>query len=297
MALLPFSTIAKEDSGDLLAKAFNALDKADLVTAKHYAEKISNPVGKTLITWQRLRRGNGAWGEYVDFLAENPDWPGLQRLRSRGEAAIPPNHNPTQVRAYFKNQLPQTGSGSLRLAEAFTAQGRGADAKAEAKRAWLSLTLQQHEMNSLLHRYSGSLSRYHQKRLEFLLWNGHTNEASRMLALVSPGQQKLAKARIALQETTKGVDALINAVPANLRNGGGLAYDRFQWRIRKGRWDDAQKLLAEQSTDIEQLGLPEKWGPRRRGFARRAMRMGKIDLAYNLASQHGLSKGGYYADL
>lgn len=297
MALLPFSTIAKEDSGDLLAKAFNALDKADLVTAKHYAEKISNPVGKTLITWQRLRRGNGAWGEYVDFLAENPDWPGLQRLRSRGEAAIPPNHNPTQVRAYFKDQLPQTGSGSLRLAEAFTAQGRGADAKAEAKRAWLSLTLQQHEMNSLLHRYSGSLSRYHQKRLEFLLWNGHTNEASRMLALVSPGQQKLAKARIALQETTKGVDALINAVPANLRNGGGLAYDRFQWRIRKGRWDDAQKLLAEQSTDIEQLGLPEKWGPRRRGFARRAMRMGKIDLAYNLASQHGLSKGGDYADL
>jgi soluble lytic murein transglycosylase len=195
MAFLPFNAIAKEDSGDLLAKAFNALDKADLVTAKHYAEKISNPVGKTLITWKRLRRGNGAWGEYVDFLVENPDWPGLQRLRSRGEAAIPPNHNPTQVRAYFKDQLPQTGSGSLRLAEAFTAQGRGADAKAEAKRAWLSLTLQQHEMNSLLHRYSGSLSRYHQKRLEFLLWNGHTNEASRMLALVSPGQQKLAKAR------------------------------------------------------------------------------------------------------
>lgn len=297
MALLPFSTIAKEDSGDFLAKAFNALDKADWVTAKHYAEKISNPVGKTLITWQRLRRGNGAWGEYVDFLAENPDWPGLQRLRSRGEAAIPPNHNPTQVRAYFKDQLPQTGSGSLRLAEAFTAQGRGADAKAEAKRAWLSLTLQQHEMNSLLHRYSGSLSRYHPKRLEFLLWNGHTNEASRMLALVSPGRQKLAKARIALQETTKGVDALINAVPANLRNGGGLAYDRFQWRIRKGRWDDAQKLLAEQSTDVEQLGLPEKWGPRRRGFARRAMRMGKTDLAYNLASKHGLSKGSDYADL
>ena len=297
MSFLPFNAIAKEESDNLLARAFNALEKSDWETAKHYAEKISNPVGKTLITWQRLRQSNGAWEEYVNFLDENPDWPGLKRLRSRGEAAILPNQNPKQVRAYFKDQLPQTGSGSLRLAEAFTAQGRIAEAKAEAQRAWLNLTLHQHEMNSLLQKHSGHLSRFHQKRLEFLLWNGHTKDASRMLALVSPDQQKLAKARIALQETIKGVDALIEAVPTSLRNDSGLAYDRFQWRIRKGRWDDAQKLLAEQSADIKRLGLPEKWGPRRRGFARRAMRMGETDLAYQLASQHGLSKGGDYADL
>ena len=296
-ALIPCNAIAKEELGNLLARAFDALDTSDWVTAKHYAEKISDPVGKTLITWQRLRRNNGAWEEYLDFVDENPDWPGLKRLRSLGEAAIPPNHNPTQVRAYFKEQLPQTGSGSLRLTEALIAHGRSAEARAEAKRAWLNLTLQQHEMNSLLQKYSDSLSRYHQKRLEFLLWNGHTDAASRMFALVSPDQQKLAKARIALQETTRGVDALIKAVPASLRNDGGLAYDRFQWRIRKGRWDGAQKLLAEQSIDIKRLGLPAKWGPRRRGFARRAMRMGKTELAYQLASQHGLSKGVDYADL
>ena len=94
MAFLPFNAIAKEESDNLLARAFNALEKSDWETAKHYAEKISNPVGKTLITWQRLRQSNGAWAEYVNFLDENPDWPGLKRLRSRGEAAILPNQNP-----------------------------------------------------------------------------------------------------------------------------------------------------------------------------------------------------------
>lgn len=297
MALLPIGAAAQEEEGDLLATAFAAVNGEDWVSADHYASQMSDPVGSTLVTWQRLRRGEGDWSEYTEFLSENPDWPGLQRLRRRGEAAIPANHNPAAVRAYFKDQLPQTGTGSLRLTEAFAAQGRTADARAEAKRAWTTLTLQQHEMTSLLTKYSGSLSRYHQKRLEFLLWDGHTREASRMLALVSPDQQKLAEARIALQRASKGVDAVIKAVPESLQNDGGLAYDRFQWRVKKGRWEDAQKLLVEQSASIANLGRAEKWGPRRRGFARRAMRMGETDLAYWLASQHGLKAGGDYADL
>jgi soluble lytic murein transglycosylase len=297
LALFPFSAHAQEEDGDLLATAFAAVNSADWVTADHYAEQMFDPIGSVLVTWQRLRRGEGHWEEYVDFLSEHHDWPGLKRLRRLGEAAIPPNHTPAEVRAYFKDQLPQTGTGSLRLTEALAAQGRTADARAEAKRAWTTLTLKQHEMTGLLTKFSGSLSRDHQKRLEFLLWNGHTREASRMLALVTPDQQKLAEARIALQRASKGVDTVIKAVPAHLQNDGGLAYDRFQWRVKKGRWDDAQKLLVEQSADVKQLGLPEKWGPRRRGFARRAMRMGETELAYWLASQHGLSSGSDYADL
>ncbi|WGI22348.1 lytic transglycosylase domain-containing protein [Amylibacter sp. IMCC11727] len=296
-ALLPLGATAQEEDGDLLATAFSAVASEDWVTADHYASQMSDPVGSTLVTWQRLRRGEGHWEEYTEFLRDNPDWPGLKRLRRRGEAAIPPNHNAAEVRAYFRDQLPQTGTGSLRLAEAFAAQGRTADARAEAIRAWTTLTLQQHEMTGLLNKFAGSLSRYHQRRMDFLLWGGHTREAGRMLPLITPDQQKLAQARIALQRASKGVDAVIAEVPKALQSDGGLAYDRFQWRVKKGRWDDAQKLLVEQSTNTATLGIPEKWGPRRRGFARRAMRMGDTELAYWLASQHGLKSGADYADL
>ncbi len=297
LALLPFGAFAQEEDGDLLATAFSAISSEDWVTADHYASQMSDPIGSDLVTWQRLRRGEGHWDEYADFLKENPEWPGLQRLRRLGEAAIPENHNAADVRAYFSKQLPQTGTGSLRLTEAFATQGRTADARSEAVRAWTTLNLQQHEMTGLLTKFAGSLSRYHQKRMDFLLWDGHTREAERMLPLVSPDQQKLALARIALQRASKGVDLVIKEVPASLQNDGGLAYDRFQWRVKKGRWDDAHKLLVEQSSNIKKLGKPEKWGNRRRGFARRAMRMGEIDLAYWLASQHGLSSGSDFADL
>jgi len=207
------------------------------------------------------------------------------------------DHKATEVRSFFATQLPQTGTGSLRLTEAFASQGRTADARAEAARAWTELNLKQHEMSELLKRFGGSLSRVHQKRMDFLLWEGHTREAEGMLSFVTPDQQKLALARIALQRASKGVDAVIKDVPKHLQNDGGLAYDRFQWRVKKGRWDEAQKLLVEQSTNIKNLGRAEKWGSRRRGFARRAMRMGETELAYWLASQHGLTTGGDYADL
>ncbi|MCP5076332.1 MAG: lytic transglycosylase domain-containing protein [Rhodobacteraceae bacterium] len=286
-----------EEDGDLLSTTLAAIATGDWVTAEHFAGKISDPVGADFVVWQRLRSGEGDWEEYESFLAENPDWPGLKRLRRKGEAAIPVEHDAAKVRAYFADQLPQTGTGSLRLAEAFAAQGDISGARTEAIRAWTDLTLQQHEASQLLDKFKGSLSRHHARRLENLLWNGEKKAAERMLSLVPSAQQKLAKARIALQRASKGVDAAIAAVPEDLQNDAGLAYDRFAWRLKKDRWDEAQTLIAERSGNLEKLGRPEAWSNRRRTFARRAMRAGEDDLAYWLASQHELSSGSDFADL
>ncbi|MEM7439453.1 MAG: lytic transglycosylase domain-containing protein [Pseudomonadota bacterium] len=283
--------------GDLLATAWTAAGSGDWVTADHYASEMKDVVGRTLITWQRLRRGEGDWQEYLTFLKDHGDWPGLKRLRLRGEAAIPAEYDPATVRAYFAEQPPQTGTGSLRLAEAYAAQGRTSEARTEVQRAWTSLRLTAFEEEKLLEKYRGALGRHHIKRLEFLLWDGHTKEAERQMARVDAARQKLARARIALQRASAGVDTLIGAVPEALQDDPGLAYDRFQWRVKKNRWDDAQKLLVEQSAETAKLGRPDKWGKRRRGFARRAMRAGDDDLAYWLASQHGLTEGSDYADL
>lgn len=287
----------EEDNGDLLSTAYNAIDNKDWVSADHYASQISDPIAVDLVTWERLRQGEGDWEEYRAFLAANGDWPGLKRLRRKGEAAIPQGANPTIVRSYFENQLPQTGVGSLRLAEAYATQGRNGEARSEAIRAWNEMSLKEHEENALYAQYKGVLLRHDLKRLDNLLWRGLTREAGRMLDRVPAGNIKLANARIGLQRASQGVDALIEAVPKNLQSDPGLAYDRFQWRVKKGRWDDAQELLAHQTGSLKKMGQPEAWAGRRRGFARRAMRAGDADLAYWLASQHGLKKGSDFADL
>jgi soluble lytic murein transglycosylase len=287
----------EEENGDLLSTAFIAVDDEDWVSADHYAAQISDPVGVNLVVWERLRRGEGNWQEYLDFLGQNSDWPGLKRMRRKGEASIPPDADPTVVRAYFANQMPQTGTGSLRLVQAYTAQGRKAEARIEVIRAWTEMTLSRHEEKTLYKKYNGVLLQYDIRRLDNLLWRGLTREAGRMLSRVPAGYAKLANARISLQRASKNVDTQIGAVPEALQSDPGLAYDRFIWRVKKGRWDDAQEFLAHQTGSVQKLGRPEAWSNRRRGFARRAMRAGDADLAYWLASQHDLTEGSDFADL
>lgn len=286
-----------EKNADFLIKAFNAAHNKDWDAADHYASKISDPVGHDLITWERLRTGKGTWAEYIDFLKARADWPGLKRLRRKGEAAIPEDGDPGLIRAYFADQLPQTGMGSLRLAAAYETQGHTSKAQDEVVRAWVDIALTKDEEIALYKKYKDILSPHNSARLDNLLWRERLQDAERMLDKVSPAYAKLAKARIGLQRTVSDVDVLIASVPKDLQTDAGLAYDRFQWRIKKGRWDDAQDFLIDQNTSLEKLGRPEAWSNRRRGFARRAMRADDAELAYRLASNHHLTSGSDYADL
>ena len=258
---------------------------------------ISDPVARDLLEWQRLRRDNGKWADYVAFLAEHPDWPGLKSLRAKGEVKIPSDADPQEVITYFIAEQPQTGLGAVRLVSAYEESGQPDKARAEAIRAWTSLSLSSTLETTLLSKYEDTLKPHHIARQDMLLWRERITAARRMMPLVPEGHQKLALARIALQETADGVDAAIAKVPEELQLDGGLAYDRFIWRVKKNRWDDAEELLAEQSADVSNLGRAEEWGNRRRTYARRAMRAGDPDLAYWLASQHGLKEGSDYADL
>ncbi len=293
----PIAAQTPEKDGAILASALDAANSKDWLTAASVAEGLSDPVGVEIIDWMRLRAGEGTFAEYEFFLSENADWPGLKRLQQVGERTIPVDLAPARVLSYFSSRLPQTGTGVIRYAAAQTALGREAEASAEVVRAWQGMTLTSAEMRQLSDEYAGVIEGLHSKRLEWLLWEGHTKSAEAMYEFVSDPEQKLAEARIGLQRGINGVDALVAAVPAALADDPGLAYDRFTWRIKKGFWDSASEMLEERTNSLEMLGRPEYWASRRRGFARRAMRMERIEQAYELASQHYLTSGSDYADL
>ncbi len=287
------------DNGDRMAAVLLAVEAGDWATAAHQASEIPDPMALLLVEWFRLRAGDGDWDEYVDFLARHPDWPGLKRLRRMGETNMPRGLPSEEVRSYFAVQPPQRGRGALLLAEAYQQIGRTADARDELIRAWTEFSLARSEEEALLKSFGGVLSRYHSKRLDMLLWRGLTREAQRMLLRVNAGEQALARARIALRRGTSGVDDLIKAVPNALKDDPGLAYERFIWRIKRDRWDEAEELLTTLAKKEAKLGRPSSWSSRRRGFARRALRRGETQTAYTLASRHGLTAtDGYdYADL
>ncbi|SDO89192.1 soluble lytic murein transglycosylase [Lutimaribacter pacificus] len=278
-----------------LASALDAVRGSDWTTARALAQRAGDP-GPDIVEWHRLRAGDGTLAEAVDFLDRNADWPGLDLLRRRSEATVDKAPDDLVLR-FFDGQIPQTGTGALAHARALSAAGRDGAAEIGLVLAWRTLALDDEEQAAFLDRHATILKPHHEARLDMALWRGLSRDAARMLPLVGDGWKALAAARMALRGDRDGVDALIAAVPADLADDPGLAYERFDWRIRKGRTDDAIALLLERSASVDGLGQPESWAGWRRYLARAEMRAGRAENAYALAASHWLTGGSNYADL
>ncbi len=257
-------------------------------------------VGHDVIEWQRLRAGEGRLGEYEDFLARRPDWPGLPLLREKGEEAVARSDDPARVISWFKAGQPETGTGALAYVRALLASGRAAEAETEAMRAWAELPFSADEEAALIALLPDAVGFVHELRLGNLLWDGRRTEAERMLSRVPQDLRALVRARLALQTESKGVTGLIEAVPKARAGDPGLAFDRFIWRMKKDLYDEAQELIVERSTSADALGRPEAWAERRAVLARYLLRNGKAQAAYRVAAKHYLptdSGASTYADL
>lgn len=260
----------------------------------------SDEISADLVEWHRLRGGDedARLGDYEAFLAKRPDWPGLALLKQKGEVAVARSDDPARVIAYFGADKPATGKGAVAMVRALIQSGRPGEAEAEAHRAWAVLKLEAEDEAALLEMQGEAMAVAHEVRLDNLLWDGkRTTEALRMLPRVSADWQALAKARMALRSDKPGASALIDAVPAALKDDPGLAYERFLWRMRRDNYPDAAALLQERSDSAARLGRPEEWAERRALLSRWMMRNGQEKAAYRLAAAHHLADGGARADL
>ena len=296
---LPAMIVRADDPG-LLAQALRAADDGNWDTAQADG-KASGKLAADIIAWRRLREdaAKAPFAAYRDMLLRHPDWPGLKMLRKQGEEAISGAEAPDLIVSYFSGGAPQTGAGSLALARAYAAQGDPAAAEAEAIRGWRNLPMRDADQAAFLAAYGAALADHHGGRISAMLWADNLNDAKRMLPLVSDSTRAVAAARIALQEDADGITKLVKAVPDKMAGSAGLAYDRFRWRIRKDKYDDAIALMLERSGSVESLGDPEAWADWRRKLARKEMREGDAHRAYKLASRHHLQPedGEDYADL
>lgn len=263
-----------------------------------YALIGTDPLARDLLTWTRLRDGDGTFGDYLAFVAARPDWPGMDRLRARGEEVIEKGTDPQLILRWFAGQTPQTGEGATRLAEALYATGNGPRAATVLREAWLGLGLSDEGHAAMMEAFPDVLRPWHAGRTDAMLWRWRTSDATRMLPLLAPDARALAAARIAYITGT-GVDAAVKAVPQALRNDPGLAYDRYNWLAGRGRNSEAIALLLARTDDPAKLVQPWRWAGWRRQLARFDMRQGNYDEAYKLASHHHLTPddGESYADL
>ena len=278
-----------------IARALDAVRNRDWTGAEQDVQQ-EGQIARDIIEWHRLRAGEGRPSEVLDFLARRPDWPGLPYLRKQSEEGFA-SARTDQVMALLAHGPPQTPEGTLIMARALEASNRRAEAEALVILAWQEMAIGPETHDAFLDRYAPLLRRHHEARMDFVLWQGWESNTDRMMPLVDDGWQRLARARIGLRLQVSGVDDLIAAVPAALRDHPGLNYERFLWRARKNRDASAIELLLSES-EAGRLGRPEEWAGRRRALAREQMRDGAYGTAYRIAATHGLTPDmGYaYAD-
>jgi len=288
LAAFPAAAQNMQQRGDRMAEAIVAMKADNWQSASRIVAATGEPAAVIYADWRRLRAGDGHWPEYRDFIKTHADWPGLPFLSKKGEASIPANARADEVVAYFDAHAPQTGTGALRLAAALQSLGRTAEAEGAIVAAWTGLALTQLERETIQGRYGRLAGPLNWTRTDTMIWDGEMGQAEAMLPFLDAGQAALARARIELRRNKDGVNALINKVPASLAKDPGLAHDRFVWRHRRDLDNSAIELILSRSTSREALGRPEAWADRRARLARQAMRDGRVDTAYRLASTHRL---------
>lgn len=281
---------------EIIGEALHATEMDEWPRAFRLMESIQDPLASKLFHWLTLvdDKKNAEFDELASFILENPTWPRIDELQALAESRLTDSADQALTILLFQDRDPLTTRGRIRLAEALFAAGHEKEAAQQIKRSWKHGEFTKKEENSFLTRHRRHLSRYdHETRLENLLWDRRWSAAKRMLSRVSEDHQKLAKARLALQQRARGVDQTIAAVPADVANDSGLSYDRIRWRRQKARNEDAIVLLLDPP---KELGRPERWWYERSYQVRRAIDRRDFATAYKLVSRHGQLRGGDYAE-
>lgn len=289
------ATASAEQRPRPLGWALDAMRSGNWDAAARIAAR-DGQVAADVIEWHRLRTGRGTLADAQAFLTRRPDWPGEDYLRKQTEdAAI--GQSDEDILSFFREVSPQTPRGVIAHAAALMRAGEVGEAKANVVLAWRTMPMNATSQALFLAEHDELLKPHHFARLDALLWQREHDEARQMFDLVSEEEKALAETRIALQRRSGGANAMIEGLAPKQAADAGLQHDRFEWRIRNGLVDSAKQLLLERSISAEALGQPEAWGNRRRALARGEMRSGDKQRAYQMASQHFLENGSYYADL
>jgi soluble lytic murein transglycosylase len=288
-------------SADDIAKmsaAFKALSAGDIPKAQTIQAGVSDPLGRRLIDWERLRRGKGEAAEYLKFLAENPDWPSREQLQRQMEETLFEQGGGTDVIAtYFKDGAARSPAGMAVLASVHLAHGEKDQAKALAVKVWREKDLPASLERGFLTRFGSMLTEQdHKWRLDRLLvddvrYKTDRDEraalAKRVIPLLSAGEQKTAQARLAVfMRAGRGKGALGNAQHAS-GTDWGVVFHKIQQFRQAGKVEDAAKLLRTAPTDATVVANLDDWWNERQSLAYLALKARNPKLAYELVRDAG----------
>ena len=276
------------------AKAvFKAIDKNRFKDALKLTRRVKSQDLVRVLVWKYLTARNtpADYNDIKPFLEKHPGWPHRKAMLKRAEETMPSKLTPKQIMAWFAEYGgPVSTMGRVRHAQALKALGQKKAANQAFRRIWIEGNFTKRQEKNFYRRHKKLITKSdHIARLERLIWEERYWPARRQLWKVDKKMRKLAIARIWLMKEECNVDKAISelkkAAP-ELIDHPGLIYERMRWRRRKGRTEEAAKLLPKANGDPMR---PDKWWKERAIMARTFLQKEKFKRAYAITSDHGLT--------
>lgn len=291
---------ASTSRSDMVAlnEVIEQIRKRNPTEAAQAAEAINDPVARKLAEWIFLRsENNRAPAErYSAFVANNPSWPSQTFMRRRAEAALwDDRRDDNVVLAFFTSERPQLAKGKLVLARALLARGDRAGAERLVRDAWRSDPMTADLESAALDMFGPLIAPGdHKARMDRLLYSSDNESALRAAKRLGGAQMAIARARIAVTKKASNANALLDAVPAELRSDPGYMFSRIQLLRRAEKFAEAAQLMRNVSRDPNRLYNLDEWWIERRLLARKLMDVGDFRNAYVIARDAALPARDIY---
>ena len=280
---------------EVMRSALATAQGGDWSRAYAGAATIDDPLPLKMLRWMDYARPGapGRFAEIAEFIEANPEWPGQKALRKHVEEALA-GETDAAAAEWFKRYPPVSPTGKIREAEMMINSGDLEGGTAALRATWIALDFGPLDEKNFFARFSASLRpEDNAQRTDRLLWDGQSEAAHRMLAVLPPDYRLLAEARLALAAQAANAEALAARVPARLRSNPGLVFEQLRWRRKKDMIDAAVQILLAQRNDLVR---PAAWWAERQTIARRVLAGGNAELAYRIVEQHGLIEGNAFSE-
>jgi len=280
---------------EILRQALEAARRGDVNGARNAIASLNDPISRKIAVWALTDAAAESLGffEVERARGDLSGWPrGARRQIAAeklvGNAGMPPQ----RLIEWFGGAEPQTAEGAMALAGAYQAVGRASEAAALVRHFWRDRVFEADPQRAMLARFGSLLTQDdHVRRADILLYGSQGPAARDMLALLPADQRALADARIALRANAANANDLVAALPANLTDSRGLAFERAAYLRRKGLDTLALELVDKFPTEIPFDDAADRIWNERYALTLKALRNGDARGAYKAAANTGLTRG------
>jgi soluble lytic murein transglycosylase len=271
-----------------------AARSGDAARLRAILDQTTDPLARKVALWAMADAAPEAltWPEADAARRDLADWPRPTRRQVAAEKLLDRSGlSPAEVIAWFASDVPLTPQGAMALAQAEQTTGHPDEAAAIVRRAWRMLAFDQPTQDAMLARFSSLLTPAdHEAREDYLLYGAQGPAAQDLLRFLSPEQQALAEARMAVRKGDPSAPALIAALPAADQTSPGLIYERVVSLRDRGDIAGALALIPYLPATLPDENAAKRlW--KHGSLVVGALQAGDANTAYQVAARSGLTSG------